>query len=140
LIDGTFSRAEIDNLLSRSDVFISLHRSEGFGFGCAEALAAGKIVVATDYSGTTDFITPETGFPVAWRPVKVDARDYIGTDGAFWAEPEIEDAAAKLREISDAPGAAYKRALAGFRLLKRQHSIDVAGQRARELLRQVGLS
>jgi glycosyltransferase involved in cell wall biosynthesis len=139
-IDGTVSRGEIASLLAMSDVFISLHRSEGFGFGCAEALAAGKIVVATDYSGTTDFITAETGFPIAWRPLAVGEKDYIGTDGAFWAEPEIEDAAAKLSEIADAPDAAYRRALAGFRLLKQNHSFDVAGQRALEILRQMGLS
>lgn len=136
LIDGTASRAALERMLAASDVFISLHRSEGFGFGCAEALAAGKIVVATDYSGTADFITPETGFPVAWRPVAVSQEDYHGAEAAHWAEPEIEDAAEKLRTISNAQGVASLRARAGFELLKRQHSFNVVGQNAAEILRQ----
>ena len=57
----------MDALMQSCDVFISLHRSEGFGFGAAEALAAGKAVVATDYAGTTDFITADTGYPSRLR-------------------------------------------------------------------------
>jgi glycosyltransferase involved in cell wall biosynthesis len=34
---------------------IALHRSEGFGRGMAEALQLGVDVIATAYSGNTDF-------------------------------------------------------------------------------------
>ena len=37
------------------DAFLSLHRSEGFGRGMAEALQLGLDVIATDYGGNTDF-------------------------------------------------------------------------------------
>jgi len=72
LIERTLDRASMDELMASCDVFVSLHRSEGFGFGAAEALAAGKAVVATDYGGTTDFITPATGYPVDYvlEPVR----------------------------------------------------------------------
>ena len=42
LIEGTVSRAEMNGLLAATDVFVSLHRSEGFGFGLAEAMLLGK--------------------------------------------------------------------------------------------------
>jgi glycosyltransferase involved in cell wall biosynthesis len=139
IIDGTASREEIWNLLESSDVFISLHRSEGFGFGCAEALAAGKAVVATDYSGTTDFITPDTGYPVSWRPVPIPPEQYFGTIGASWAEPDVDDAATRLSEIASDPVEARRRALAGFRVLRNQHSIEAVGNRAYASLTGFGI-
>ena len=92
IIDKTLNREEMDALMQRCDVFISLHRSEGFGFGAAEALAAGKAVVATDYAGTTDFITIETGYPVAYDLVPLKKGDYLGWEGQVWAEPKLEAA------------------------------------------------
>lgn len=67
IVDRTLDRAGMDALMAGCDAFISLHRSEGFGFGGGEALAAGKAVVATDSSSTTDLIGPATGYPVAYR-------------------------------------------------------------------------
>ena len=121
------------------DVFLSLHRSEGFGLGCAEALAVGKIVVATDYGGTKDFITEATGFPVAWKRVPVRRGEYVETPGATWAEPSIEHAAHSLREIYDAPDVARKRATFGIDELRRNHSFEVVGSKMREALEAYGV-
>ena len=95
------------------DVFLSLHRSEGFGLGCAEALAVGNIVVSTDYGGTRDFISEETGFPVDWKRVDVGEGEYVEAEEATWAEPSIDHAAHRLREVYDAPRLARNRALVG---------------------------
>src|SRR5262249_4152473 len=38
VIDRTLDRAQMDELMANCDAFLSLHRSEGFGFGAAEAL------------------------------------------------------------------------------------------------------
>jgi glycosyltransferase involved in cell wall biosynthesis len=134
IIDETLSDEEIRNLLAQHDVFLSLHRSEGFGLGCAEALAIGNIVVSTDYGGTRDFISEKTGFPVACRQVPVLAGEYTDAEGACWAEPSIEHAAQRLREIYDAPGAALARAQHGRRHLERHHAIGVVGRRIRDLI------
>ena len=51
------------------DVFLSLHRSEGFGRGMAEALQLGVDVIATDYGGNTDFCIGPLAHPVRrWPP------------------------------------------------------------------------
>ena len=81
LIDKTLNRDQMDAMMRGCDVFISLHRSEGFGLGAAEALAAGKAVVATDYGGTTDFITPDTGYPLAYDLVPLKSRRLSGLGG-----------------------------------------------------------
>jgi len=46
---------EISALHHAADVFVSLHRSEGFGLNIYEALLLGKRVVATDYSANAEF-------------------------------------------------------------------------------------
>ena len=60
----------MNGLLAAADVFVSLHRSEGFGFGLAEAMLLGKQAIGTDYSGNTDFLNTETGYLVPYRLVR----------------------------------------------------------------------
>jgi len=67
IIDKTLNRDEMNFLSDACNVYLSMHRSEGFGFGPAEALAAEKIVVSTDYGGTCDFITKKTGYPIDFK-------------------------------------------------------------------------
>ena len=134
LIDRTIPREELDALTESCDVFMSLHRSEGFSLGCAESLALGKAVVATDFGGTRDFVTQETGYPVAYREVAVDVADYPGGGGSHWAEPDIEHAAAILRSIYDDPASVAPKARAGYALLKRNNSFEAVGARIRTLI------
>ena len=121
------------------DVFVSLHRSEGFGFGAAEALAAGKAVVATDYGGTTDFITETTGYPVPFQLQPVKKGEYVEPDEQVWADASLEAAAAALRSIYDNSTEAASRTESGFNLLKTNHSPEQGGAIMKKLLTQLGL-
>ncbi|MEP9347954.1 glycosyltransferase [Xanthobacter sp. KR7-225] len=134
VIDRTVSRDEMGAIMERCDVFVSLHRSEGFSLGCAEALALGKAVVATDFGGTQDFLTEETGFPVRFRQIAVRAGDYPGGEGSYWAEPDIAHAAAILRSIYDDPASIAPKVRAGHALLQRNNSPEAVGARIRSLL------
>lgn len=81
-------------LLASADVVVSLHRSEGFGLVPAQAMADGKAVVLTDWSGSRDF-TDQDGvaarIPARLIPVEDPQGIYLGK-GLKWAEPD-EDAA-----------------------------------------------
>lgn len=127
ILDATYSAAEMRALMLEHDAFLSLHRSEGFGLGCAEALLAGRSVICTDYGGIRDFINEETGFPVAWSYRAVREGDYPGAEQARWAEPSIEHAAVKLQMLYDAPQEGRRRTRNGVHLLRRQHSLAVIG-------------
>ena len=139
VIDRLLTRDEMTEMMATHDVFMSLHRSEGLGLGCAEALAAGKAVIATDYGGTTDFITPDTGFPVQWDRTDVGADEYLLHEGATWADPSVDHAAELLRAIYDDPSRARTRVARGFAKLKEQHSFAVVGQSMVDALRRDGL-
>jgi len=83
------------------DCLVSLHRSEGFGRNIAEAQLLGLQVIATGYSGCTDFLAPDES--VRWIPRPVGG-DYPFGEGLFWADPDIEDAARMMREAFETRG------------------------------------
>lgn len=100
LLDEALDRESLNCLLDSVDCFVSLHRSEGFGLVIAEAMARGKVVVATDWSGNTDFMNAHNALPVDYRLVTLqeDAGPY--RKGERWAEPLQDDAVAKLRAVA----------------------------------------
>ena len=87
---------------SNPDVYVSLHRSEGFGLPLAEAMCAGYPVLATGWSGNMDFMTTENSIPVGYQLIDVHdpQMKYSATEGK-WAEPDIEHAAQLLRKVED---------------------------------------
>jgi glycosyltransferase involved in cell wall biosynthesis len=138
VIDSTLDRLGMNELMARCDVFVSLHRSEGFGFGAAEALAAGKAVVATDYGGTADFITPATGYPVDYVLEPVRPGEYVESEGQVWATARQDAAVAALRAIREDPAQAEARTRRGFALLQAQHGLRVVGAEIARRLRDLG--
>jgi glycosyltransferase involved in cell wall biosynthesis len=103
LIDQTLSRAETLGLIAAIDSVISLHRSEGLGLLIAEAMLLGKPVIATDYSGSREFVTNNTGYPVEFKLVPVRNGDYPFAEGQVWAEPDVAHAAWHMRRLVNEP-------------------------------------
>ena len=93
-------------LMAACDCYVSLHRSEGFGLTLAEAMALGKPVVATGYSGNLDFMTPDTAYLVPWAQGEVPAGCSPYPAGARWAEPDLDAAALIMREVYTDPSKA----------------------------------
>jgi glycosyltransferase involved in cell wall biosynthesis len=87
-------------LYERADALLSLHRAEGFGLPMLEALGRGIPVVATAWSGNTDFTGRGNSIEVPYRlvPVADPAAIYSGSS---WAEPDREAAAAGLRRLAE---------------------------------------
>ena len=102
LRDGYMTRDELAALMAASNCYVSLHRSEGFGLGIAEAMALAKPVIATGYSGPADFLTPANSYSVDYRLVPI-ARDYGPyLEGFTWAEPDSGQASRLMRHVVDA--------------------------------------
>ena len=99
LLKETLSREEVLDLIEACDTVLSLHRSEGFGLILAEAMAMGKPVIATGYSGNMEFMTKENSFPIDFSMVTLDHDVGPYAAGAHWAEPEIDHAAECLRQV-----------------------------------------
>lgn len=112
LMDKTLDRDQVLGLIQACDAYVSLHRAEGFGRTLAEAMLLGKPVVATDFSGSTDFLDQTVGFPVRWARKAVEPGDYLFVepdDEAWWAEADVEHAAQQLRAAkASAKNAAFR--------------------------------
>jgi glycosyltransferase involved in cell wall biosynthesis len=87
------------SLINCCDVYVSLHRSEGFGIGMAEAMKLGKVVISTNYSGNVDFTNKDTACVVDYRLIPV-GDGYVLPDGkSMWADPDIEHAAFYMKKL-----------------------------------------
>jgi glycosyltransferase involved in cell wall biosynthesis len=98
--DGYLRPAEQRALMASCDAYASLHRSEGFGLTMAEAMALGKPVVATGYSGNLEFMTPRNSFLVPFRMAPVGAGSDPYPADAPWADPDVDAAAELLRTVA----------------------------------------
>jgi glycosyltransferase involved in cell wall biosynthesis/GT2 family glycosyltransferase len=101
LLDSDMTRAQIDALLGITDCFLSLHRSEGFGLGPAEAMSLGKPAILTNWSGNTDYMTPENSIGIGYQliPVGKDYGPYHASQ--LWADPDLEQAAYWMKRLSE---------------------------------------
>jgi glycosyltransferase involved in cell wall biosynthesis len=100
MIDEIFGREETHALMLLCDAYVSLHRSEGFGLTLAEAMAMGKPVIATGYSGNADFMTVENSLPVRYRLANLEQDHGPYPRGAVWAEPDLNHALKLMRRIA----------------------------------------
>ncbi len=137
LIDRTMADNEIKNLISVADCFLSLHRSEGFGRGPAEAMFLGRPAIATGWSGNMDYMTPETSFPVGYDLIPVKPDEYIETEGQVWADPDVSEAAAVLVRLVDDRTLGPRIGAQAARHMAQYYSDAVLGGRYRDRLRQI---
>lgn len=138
LLDGTVSGAQRDALLSACDCLLSLHRSEGYGLPLAEAMAIGKLVLATAFGGNMEFMDQNSSYPVSWThtPVGEGVEHYPAR--ATWAEPDIDHAAQLLREARYNPEGARERAARARSEVERRLAPTVVGAQMIERLRALG--
>ena len=106
LRDAKIPRDELTKLIASANAFVSLHRSEGFGRGPAEAMLLGVPVILTGYSGVSDFVDDGCACIVGYALVPVQPGDYPGVEGQRWAEPDISQAAGYMRWVHDNPAEA----------------------------------
>ena len=128
LRDIRMARDELIGLIKASDAFVSLHRSEGFGRGPAEAMLLGRPTILTAYSGTSDFATSKCAYLVDHALVPVLAGEYIGVDGQNWADANVATAARHMRTIYEQPESARRIGKRGKAEIARLLNPSVVGQ------------
>ncbi|WP_295528896.1 glycosyltransferase family 4 protein [uncultured Pseudacidovorax sp.] len=100
LIDRSLDRQAMRSLMSMADIYASPHCAEGFGLTVAEAMVAGKLVVATDYSGTRDFLDASTGMPVRYTLVTLEEDHGPYLKGDTWANIDEQHLCERLVEAA----------------------------------------
>lgn len=134
VIARNLDKAAVLGLMSVCDAYLSLHRAEGFGRTMAEALLLEKPVIATGYSGNADFVREETGYPVDYRLVDIRADQYPSGEGQRWAEPDVNHAAALMRDVYLHPYEASLKAKAGREHVLENNSPSAIGTQVKRRL------
>jgi glycosyltransferase involved in cell wall biosynthesis len=106
------SPTDLDDLVDEADAFVSLHRAEGFGLQMADAMAIGKPVIATGYSGNLDYMNEKNACLVGYDVRMLDEGDVYLDPGAtatygrgsFWIDPDLDGAARWMSRIADNRG------------------------------------
>ncbi len=123
--DGYLDQYQNKGLLELSDIYLSLHRAEGYGLNLADAMARKTAVIATGYSGNLDFMDEDSSVLVPIE--KVAVTNYAGMRvNSQWAEPDIDFASRKLRDLFDSSQLVEELAQKGFSKIKSENSLKVA--------------
>ena len=98
-ITDTLTKVEVNSLTKQADVFVSLHRAEGFGLVMAEAMIVGTPVIATNWSSNTEFMNKDVACMVdcGFMTLEQDSPPY--KKGAVWADPDVDQAAAYMKKL-----------------------------------------
>lgn len=97
-IDEVLSGFDYESLIAISNVTLSPHRSEGLGLNLQKAMAHGRVVVATGWSGNMEFMNPSNSLPVEYNLHRVKAYGGLRVN-SYWAEPNHDHLVALLRDV-----------------------------------------
>lgn len=139
LIDEVWTRERVLALINCCDAYVSLHRSEGFGRGPAEAMLLGKPVIITDYSGTADFCREDNTLLVNYSLVDVAPDRYVNAAGQVWAEPSIEHAAEHMQALFHDRMLGPQIGAKGRQTVSEEFSAVTIGRRYRARLQELGM-
>lgn len=138
VMNETLGYRDLLRLKAGSDCYVSLHKSEGWGFGMIEAMNLKVPVVCTAYSGNMDFCTPETAWLVGYDEARLVPGDYIFVrKGSTWAEPRVAEAARALRAAYDDPAARRAKAEAAYADIRARFSKEAIARRYGDRLRRI---
>lgn len=93
----------------RGDCFVLPHKGEGFGIPHAEAMALGKPVIATNYSGNLEFMNSDNSYLVDCFEAPVCNMIFPNYHGYMnWVEPSVSHLKALMRQVYEDRKAAKK--------------------------------
>ena len=121
-------------LAALCDAYVSLHRAEGFGLTMAEAMALGKPVVATRFSGNLDFMDDDTAYLVDTTIVDVGEGVGVYPPDARWADPKVDEAVRLMRRIVEHRDQAAEVGARAAARIRTEYSVDAVAPRLVELL------
>ncbi len=105
---NTLSYHEVLELYASCDVYVSLHRAEGLGLGPMEAMALGRPVISTAWSGNMSYMDHTNSCLVGYDLISVDgsishySKEVLGQE-TVWADAHVAEASAWMRRLIDEP-------------------------------------
>ena len=103
LVNDEFTDEQVSGLLRRTDCYVSLSASEGWGLGVFDAAALGTPVITTGYGGQLAYLGHDHPglVPFAWTEVGESENSPHLEPDMVWAAPDLDAAAAMMRAVCD---------------------------------------
>ncbi|GJD10615.1 hypothetical protein Gasu2_47950 [Galdieria sulphuraria] len=104
------------SLYRRANAFVLPSRGEGWGRPLMEAMLMNVPVIATNWSGTTEFLRDDTGYPISVERLEdclsgeLEAADQQMFGGQRWARPSASHLRKLFRYVMDHPIESLKKA------------------------------
>lgn len=136
LIETNMATGEIAALIKHCDVYVSMHRSEGFGLGLAEAMYFGRPVIATGNSGNMDFMSATNSCLVGYQSMVVHHNELsdnpnamlLYQPGNLWVDPDVHQAAHLMRWLFENPAERARIGAKASADIKVGYSLEAAGR------------
>ena len=105
IISQMVAQTSMPALYKSANAFVLPTRGEGWGLPIVEAMSMGLPVIATDWSGPSEYLTTENSFPL---PIDGLTLTYSGdfqqtgrTKGHRWASPSVPELVRLMKYVSD---------------------------------------
>jgi hypothetical protein len=129
-----WTEEQIAGLHRRGNCYVSLHRGEGWGYPLFEAACAGTPVVATSYSGPLEYLDAEHHQLVRCSLTSVRQTYTYYHPRMKWAQPDIDDAVARMRWVYEHRDEARAAAAAAAENARVSYSPEAVGKLAHKRL------
>ncbi|KAM7268030.1 hypothetical protein ACFE04_010196 [Oxalis oulophora] len=97
VIDTHIAQIDLPKLYKAADAFVLPSRGEGWGRPLVEAMAMSLPVIATNWSGPTEYLTKHNSYPL---PVdKMSEVEEGPFEGHLWAEPSVNKLQVLMRDV-----------------------------------------
>ena len=102
VIDFFMLENELNKIMDICDIYLSMHRSEGFGYTLYEISQKNKYIISTNYSAPNEYLKNYSKFiPIKYTLIKTSNFKnslYYNFDSE-WCEPDINDCINKIKNI-----------------------------------------
>jgi GT2 family glycosyltransferase/glycosyltransferase involved in cell wall biosynthesis len=136
VIDAVLDAPNLLMLKSAVDLYISPHRSEGFGLNIFESLVLGVPALVSDYAGATELLGEHYPLLIPGRTAEVGVERGPYRAHAIWFEPDIDAIVATLIEFPKRDAAKRAALAETCRTVAETLSADAIGKALRDLLEQ----
>ncbi|WP_298210129.1 glycosyltransferase [Ferrimicrobium sp.] len=103
LIEEYLPTEVVSSLMGEASAYVSLHRAEGLGLTLAEAMARGRPVIGTGYSGNLEFMNPGNSLLVDYKLLPIGPGIPAYPESSVWADPDLDAAGATMRWVIQHP-------------------------------------
>ena len=100
-ITEVLEKTAVNSLIKDVDVFVSLHRAEGFGIVMAEAMLVNTVCIATNWSSNIEFMNKDIACMVDYSFVTLEKDASPYRKGSKWADADTDQAAGYMKKLHD---------------------------------------